>query len=135
MLPRELASNAGCACGCSRVARPSGRLARRSIWEVAVGVFSLGVWVFMPKCPVCLAAYLAVWTGLGLSFGAATYVRWALLSLSAAALLCLVARRLAKKTTRQLTQAARPVAQVVRRWLRFVVTQTSTTRPVSESAT
>ena len=72
-----------------------------------MGVLSLGVWVFMPKCPVCLAAYVAIWTGLGLSFGAATYVRWALLSLSAAALLCLVARRLAKRTTRQRTQAAR----------------------------
>jgi hypothetical protein len=107
MLPPEVAPNTGCACGCSRVARRSGRSARRGASEVAVGLLSLCVWVFMPKCPVCLAAYVALWTGVGLSFGAAAYVRWTLLSLSGAALLCLIARRFAKRTTRQLTQAAR----------------------------
>ncbi len=71
------------------------------------GAASIGVWVLMPKCPVCLAAYVALWTGLGLSFATAQYVRSSLLLLSATAMLYLVFRRFARRSTRQLTQAAR----------------------------
>jgi hypothetical protein len=42
-----------------------------------------------PKCPVCLAAYLAVWTGVGLSFRAAANLQLSLLILCVVALLCL----------------------------------------------
>jgi len=73
-----------------------------------VGLASIGVWVLMPKCPVCLAAYVALWTGLGLSFATAQYVRWLLLLMSAAALLFVLACRFARRSTRPLTQAARP---------------------------
>jgi hypothetical protein len=52
--------------------------------------------VLLPKCPACLAAHLAVWTGLGLSLSAATYLRWALLILCAASLLYLVVKRLGR---------------------------------------
>jgi hypothetical protein len=61
-------------------------------WQLAAGAASLGVWAFMPKCPLCLAAYVTLWTGLGLSLAAATYLRWSLLIASAAVLLYLVAR-------------------------------------------
>jgi hypothetical protein len=47
-----------------------------------------------PKCPACLAAYLLLWTGVGLSLAAATYLRWALLLLGVAALLFLIRKRL-----------------------------------------
>ena len=47
----------------------------------------------MPKCPICLAAYLALWTGLGLSLAAATYLRWVLLLSSTALLLYVALRR------------------------------------------
>ena len=107
MLPREVAPNAGCACGCSRVAPSPGRTARRSVSDVAFGLLSLGVWVFMPKCPVCLAAYVALWTGLGLSFATAAYVRWTLLALSGSRHCCISPPALEKRSTRQLTQAAR----------------------------
>ena len=59
----------------------------------------LGAWMvpsimlaLMPKCPACLAAYVALWTGLGLSFTTATYVRWSLLILCADSLLYMVVR-------------------------------------------
>lgn len=68
----------------------------RSAWEIAAGALSLAVWVLMPKCPVCLAAYVALWTGLGLSFGAATSIRWALLGVSSALLLFVIVRQVSR---------------------------------------
>jgi hypothetical protein len=50
--------------------------------------------VLVPKCPACLAALVTLWTGLGLSFTAATYLRWALLLLCGAALFALIVGRL-----------------------------------------
>jgi len=48
----------------------------------------------MPKCPACLAAYVALWTGLGLSFTTATWIRWTLLLMGVASLLFLFVKRL-----------------------------------------
>ncbi len=62
-------------------------------WDLAAGALSLGVWAFMPKCPMCVAAYVAVWTGLGLSLAAATYLRWSILLAGTAVLLYLIVKR------------------------------------------
>jgi hypothetical protein len=110
MLPRvSVAASAECECcrGGPIESPAASRSTSRSVWEIVTGALSVGVWVLMPKCPVCLAAYVALWTGLGLSFATAQYVRWSLLLLSATALLYLVGKRIAKRSIRQLTLTAR----------------------------
>jgi hypothetical protein len=46
----------------------------------------------IPKCPVCLAAYVAAWTGIGLSVSVAMHLRWSLVILCSALILFLTAR-------------------------------------------
>jgi hypothetical protein len=51
------------------------------------------VLLIIPKCPVCLAAYIALGTGIGISFAVATWIRWALIALCVGSFLYLLARR------------------------------------------
>jgi hypothetical protein len=67
--------------------------ARRGL-ELAGWVSSGAAWALLPKCPACLAAYVAVWTGLGLTLSTAIYLRLLLLTLCGASLLYLAVRRL-----------------------------------------
>lgn len=66
----------------------------RRIRDASAWILPSALLVLMPKCPACLAAYVALWTGLGLSFTTATWLRWALLLLCVASLLFLLAKRL-----------------------------------------
>jgi hypothetical protein len=66
----------------------------RRVREIFAWALPGTVLVLVPKCPACLAAYVALWTGLGLSLSTATYLRWALLFLCVASLLFLIVKRL-----------------------------------------
>ncbi len=59
---------------CCTDERPSRRLARR-LSGAAASVLPGAVLLVLPKCPLCLAAWLAVVTGAGVSAAAAASVR------------------------------------------------------------
>jgi hypothetical protein len=67
---------------------------QRRAREIFAWVLPSATLVLVPKCPACLAAHVALWTGLGLSLSTATYLRWALLFLCVASLLFLIVKRL-----------------------------------------
>lgn len=53
-----------------------GQKPRRSWWRDATGGAASGaLLVLMPKCPFCIAAYLALWTGAGVAMPVATHLR------------------------------------------------------------
>ena len=66
----------------------------RRVREIFAWVLPSAILVLVPKCPACLAAYVTLWTGLGLSLSTATYLRWVLLFLCVASLLFLIVERL-----------------------------------------
>ena len=66
----------------------------RRVREILAWVLPSAVLLLVPKCPVCLAGHVALWTGLGLSLATATYLRWVLQFLGIASLLFLIVKRL-----------------------------------------
>ena len=70
--------------------RPASRLHHGS--EIAGWIIPGAILALLPKCPLCLAAYVAVWSGIGLSFSAATHLRVALEILCFGLILFLAAR-------------------------------------------
>lgn len=76
--------------GAVRGARPRRRGAETAGWILpTVGL------ILMPKCPVCLAAYVALFTGVGISVTSAASLRTGLLILCVAALAGLALKNLA----------------------------------------
>lgn len=71
-----------------------GRVRSATAWLLPAALFAL-----VPKCPACLAAHIALWTGLGLSVAAAASLRWALIGLGLLSLLTLTVRHLWTRRT------------------------------------
>ena len=71
------------------------RLRRATEWAIPGALL-----VAMPKCPACLAAYVALFTGVGLSLSAAAHLRILALSLCVATLAVLTAKRVCAMAAR-----------------------------------
>jgi hypothetical protein len=69
--------------------RPS--FLRRSL-DLTAKVIPVAILAVLPKCPACLAAYVAFGTGIGLSLTAATYLRLSLIVACVASLVFFVAK-------------------------------------------
>jgi hypothetical protein len=75
--------------------------ARRGFWKRASeGVLPGALLVLMPKCPMCIAAYIALATGVGVSVSTAAYLREGMLVLCLMALGYLALRCFPVKTKR-----------------------------------
>ena len=78
--------------------------------EITGWIITGTVLALLPKCPVCLAAYVAVWTGIGLSLSVATHLRASILGLSVGLILFLAARN-----TRRLVHKFYQHEKIIRR--------------------
>jgi len=47
----------------------------RRAWRSVQWLFPATVLVLMPKCPLCVAAYVALFTGIGITFSAAQWIQ------------------------------------------------------------
>ncbi|MBL9165339.1 MAG: hypothetical protein JNL18_21610 [Planctomycetaceae bacterium] len=93
MIPLSVGSRGSCCCGttvasgdCPALPRQRNASFGRRTVELAGWLIPGTLLAFFPKCPLCVAGYVALATGLGISFTAATYLRWTLLAVGLASL-------------------------------------------------
>ena len=72
---------------------------RRSL-DLTAKVIPVAILAVLPKCPACLAAYVAIGTGIGLSLTAATYLRLSLIVACVASVIFFVAKMIRPKLHR-----------------------------------
>jgi hypothetical protein len=84
-------------CCCTSSAKNSVRVGGNSFarrcHDIARWLLPAGGLVLLPKCPACLAAYVAIVTGLGISISTATYLRMLLVTICIAAIAYFAAKR------------------------------------------
>lgn len=83
---------------------------RMTGWMVPASILAL-----LPKCPACLALYIALGTGIGLSVTTVAYLRFGLVMVCVASLLYLAARRV--RLSGRLPGGIRHLVQSQRRYL------------------
>ncbi len=76
---------------CCKSTRPAGRMRKVAGWLLPGTVLAL-----MPKCPMCLAAYVALGTGVTISYASAHLLMRSLTMLCISALVLCATRRLQK---------------------------------------
>jgi hypothetical protein len=72
----------------------------RRIGEISSWLVPGAALAMLPKCPACVAAYVALATGIGISLPTATYLRTTLVVVCVASLVFITARRLRSLITR-----------------------------------
>jgi len=80
-----------CCCAGDTGGRGGPRLLARRAFALTKWAVPGVTLALIPKCPLCFAAYIAIWTGIGLSCTAASYIRVALIILCIASLTYLAA--------------------------------------------
>jgi hypothetical protein len=88
----------------------TGRRPQHSWWHGTSGCVGSGVMlVLLPKCPMCIAAYLTLWTGAGVAMPVATHLRPMAATLFFVSALFLAVRLVAVRTRSENSAGSKPV--------------------------
>jgi hypothetical protein len=91
----------------------TGRRPQHRWWQGTSGCVGSGaLLVLLPKCPMCVAAYLTLWTGASLAMPVATYLRPMLAILFLASALLVAIRWTAVRTRSGNAAGSKPVGDL-----------------------